>query len=319
MTIVGVRPWLPEPLDRWRWLTEPVRAERLAALRIGAGAVLLFDILVTYLPFVRDYYGPGGLAWPDVFASRFESPYWHWSILRVLPEAWGPPAALAVWALAAAALLVGWYPRVAAAVAWALSVSFLNSNYYIHNGGDRIRHLVLFFLMFAPSGAVWSVRSVRRGRASGGGGPVFIYPWPLRLLFLVMVLMYFFNGVYKLLGPTWRDGTVMYYVMHDVGWSRLPLRLPPAVLAAMAWGTIAWEVGFPVWLMTPRTRAVALWLGVAFHVGAGLQLELGMFGLHALCLYLPLVPWERYVDGRARTATACTGPARSLEESPAVA
>jgi hypothetical protein len=69
--------------------------------------------------------------------------------------------------------------------------------------------------------------------------------------------------------------------------------------------------------MTPRTRVVALWLGVAFHVGTGLQLELGMFGLHALCLYLPLVPWDRYADARRRAAAARTESRRSLAESPA--
>src|SRR5205823_3952047 len=33
--VVGLKPWFPWPLSRWRWLNEPVRAERLAALRIG--------------------------------------------------------------------------------------------------------------------------------------------------------------------------------------------------------------------------------------------------------------------------------------------
>ena len=80
-----VRRWLPGALGRWDWLTAPVRAERLAALRVGVGLVLLFDILYSYLPFLRDYYGPGSLGDPDVFASRFEWPSWHWSVLRWLP------------------------------------------------------------------------------------------------------------------------------------------------------------------------------------------------------------------------------------------
>src|SRR5262245_38455872 len=127
MTVVGTRPCLPRFLGEW--LTAPVRAERLAALRIGFAAVLLVDILVTYLPFLKDYYGPGSLSWPDVFASRFESPYWHWSILRWLPDSWGPIIALATWAIAAVALLVGWRAGIAAAIVWALSWSFLNSGY----------------------------------------------------------------------------------------------------------------------------------------------------------------------------------------------
>ena len=38
-TVVGLKPWLPWPLSRSPWWTEPVRAERLAVLRIGATSV----------------------------------------------------------------------------------------------------------------------------------------------------------------------------------------------------------------------------------------------------------------------------------------
>ena len=76
-TVIGVQPVLPFGLSGW--LTEPIRAERLAALRIGTGLTLLLDILGTYLPRLSDYYGPGSLADPDVFRGRFAPPHWHWS------------------------------------------------------------------------------------------------------------------------------------------------------------------------------------------------------------------------------------------------
>lgn len=313
MTIVGTRPCLPGLFGFKDWLTAPVRAERLAALRIGFAAVLLFDILVTYLPFLGDYYGPGSLSWPDVFASRFESPYWHWSILRGLPDTWGPPVALAAWALAAVALLVGWHAQAAAAVVWALSWSFLNSGYYFHNAGDRLRHTIPLLLMLSPCAPVWSVSSRSAPFGRGRTGPVYIYAWPLRLLFLLMMLMYCFNGLYKLSAPGWRDGSALYYVLTDVGWSRWPVQLGPTALKALAWVVMAWEVGFPLWVLIPGTRAAALWLGVLFHVGTGLHMELGMFGLYALCLYLPLVPWDRWAGGNQETAaTLDSGTPRSL-------
>jgi hypothetical protein len=110
-----------------------------------------------------------------------------------------------------------------------------------------------------------------------------------------MTLIYFFNGVYKLMGPGWRDGTVMHYVLHDAGWSRLSLPLPLWLERCMAWFTMGWELGFPLLVLIPKLRAPTLWIGVLFHIATGLQLELGMFPLYALCFYLPLVPWERWV------------------------
>src|SRR5947209_3976976 len=191
-TVIGVQPVLPFGLSGW--LTEPIRAERLAALRVGVGLTLLLDILGTYLPRLSDYYGPGSLADPDVFGARFAPPHWHWSLLRWLPDAWGPSAALAVWALAALALTLGFRPRLAALVCWALSLSFFSSNYYLHNSGDRVRHELLFFLMLCPCGAVWALTPQRRpftGPPPEPGRPLFVSAWPVRLLFLLMVTTYF--------------------------------------------------------------------------------------------------------------------------------
>lgn len=319
MNVVGVRPWFPGILARWDWLTAPVRAERLAALRIGVGAVLLIDILGTYLPFVADYYGVGSLAGSGVFAARFEVPHWHWSVLQWLPEDWGPIVALAGWGLAAVALLAGYYPRVAAGVAWALSLSFYNSNYYLHNSGDRLRHTLLFILMLAPCGAAWTVslRALRNASAlpsprSGRGETtdIFVYPWPLRLLFVQMTIIYFCNGVYKLLGPEWRDGSVLNFIMTDAGWSRCGMTLPPWLALGAAWVVMIWELGFPLWILAPTSRMIALGIGVLFHVGTGLHLELGMFPLYALCFYFPLVPWEQW-PARWRPAHSRTSAARS--------
>src|SRR5436189_4633480 len=68
--VVGVQPWLPWPLAGRRWWTEPVRAERLAALRIGIAAVLLLDIFLNYLPHAADFYSDQGLGAEGVFPDR---------------------------------------------------------------------------------------------------------------------------------------------------------------------------------------------------------------------------------------------------------
>jgi hypothetical protein len=107
-TVVGIRPWLPWPLRRWRWWTDPVPAERLAALRIGLALVLLFDIGFTYLPRHRDFFGRDSMGSPELFRYWFEPPFdwrrvgedvvsgnpfahvfnlrWRWSLLRDVEE-----------------------------------------------------------------------------------------------------------------------------------------------------------------------------------------------------------------------------------------
>src|SRR5215467_7214346 len=81
--IVGWKPWLPWPLSAWPWWTEPVRAERLAMVRIGLAAVLLFDIVTSYLPHVYHYFAGDFLGGAEVLETYWgRSDNMHWSLLR---------------------------------------------------------------------------------------------------------------------------------------------------------------------------------------------------------------------------------------------
>ena len=293
--LLGTPPALPQPLRDWAWLTVPVPADRAAALRIAVAAVLLIDIGCLYLPNLGALYGPAGFGHAALFDGVFAWPSFRWSLLRVLPPTWGPPALLTVWAAASLFLLVGYRPRLAAAVAWVCAVSFVQVNLFIHNGGDWLKLFLLLMLCFLPSDGRWAVR--RNPLASG---PALVHPWPLRLMMLQLGLMYFVNGYYKLLGPQWRAGTVMHDVAGNPSWTHFSpdfLPLPDVALRLLTWATLAWELGFPLLVSLKGTRTATLWVGVVFHVASFFHLEIGLFGLYALCFYVPLLPWERW--GRA--------------------
>jgi hypothetical protein len=278
-----------------------VPAERLAALRIGLAAVLLWDLLTTLLPHVQDYFGADSLGGAKLFQHLFASPRWNWSLLRYADEAalsW----AMIGWVASTVFLLVGWLSRLSAAVAWALSISFANLNAYIDNAGDQVRGIILFYLMLCPCGAAWSLDSWLRARRRGWSGPVKVYPWPLRLLFLQLVLIYFLNGLYKLFSEEWRQGMTLGYVLCDLNLTRVSyvqLPVPYALTKLATWSVLAWESGFPLWVALPWTRKPALAFGVLFHLGILLTMELGGFVPYMLTLYLPLLPWERWRSRRA--------------------
>jgi hypothetical protein len=296
-TTVGLRPWLPWPLCDWQWWTVPVRAERLAAFRIGVAIVLLIDVFTLYLPYAADFFGRDSLGSPEVFVANATS--LRWSLLRGIESPGILMGALIAWAVAAAFLLVGVLPRLSALVAWALAVSFLGLNPYLHNSGDNVRNIELFYLMLCPCAAVWSLGGRRQRGAENLSGPIYVHAWPLRLLFLQLVIIYFFNGVYKSLGSHWQEGDVLYYVMANIAWTRFSyaaLPLPSPAIHVLTWATLVWELGFPLLVMMPATRKWTLWIGVAFHLGTLVSLQLCAFPLYMLCMYLPLVPWERYAD-----------------------
>ncbi len=451
--IVGVHPWLPWPLSGWRWWTVPVRAERLAVLRLAVGLLLFVDILYSYLPHVRDFFGPDSLGTPEMFAYLARAPKWNWSLLRGFQDplltslaqaawfvstvvvllglwgrltaegggqhvglrralavwlaataftvfglwtrvnaasehgaslvwrapmvalglamvfwclalwrrfrseadddpwvwrwvllAWAGAAALAgvgvwkwlaggdhpgtpgflawtgarwhgeaavllaamiAWVAAAFLLTVGCWTRVATIAAWALSVSFDNLNWYVNNAGDQVRTIALFSLMLCPCGAAWSLDSWYARRRGRPNGPVYVYPWPLRLLFLQMVCIYFCNGVYKVMGADWMAGASLYHVWCDLALTRFSyaqMPIPYALTRVASWTVFAWELSFPVLVLVKWTRVPALLFGVTFHLGIFATMELGGFGPYMIALYLPLLPWDRWLKARDEAA-----------------
>jgi uncharacterized membrane protein YphA (DoxX/SURF4 family) len=253
------------------------------------------DILCTYLPQIHIYFGGHSLGSPQLFAWRFRAPRWYWSLLYGVESPWLLRAACVAWALATVGLLLGYRTRTCAVITWLLSTSFATLNPHIDNAGDSVRGIILFYLMLCPCGAAWSIDARRRAAS----GPAYVHPWPLRLLFMQMCLIYFMNGVYKLLGTSWPRGDSLYYVLGDLTlarWSYAEFPVPYLLTRLLTWLVLAWEAGFPLWVALPWTRTAALLLGVAFHLGIGLSMELGGFAFYMLCLYLPLLSWERLAD-----------------------
>jgi uncharacterized membrane protein YphA (DoxX/SURF4 family) len=368
LNVVGLEPWFPWPLHAWGWWTRPVRAERLAALRIGLAGCLLIDILTSYGPHLAEFFGQGGLGGAKLFAYYGAAPRLNWSLLRGFGDpllsalafgAWGmltiwfaldlwgirafrlpekkwfliwlaagitallgnwarsvpsgshrllsswqdDPFLLTgvfwTWVAATALLLVGRWTRIAAVLTWALTLSFANVNPNIDNAGDTIRGITLFYLMLCPCGAVWSVDRLLQRRREINSAPVHVWPWPLRLLFIQLIFIYFMNGLYKLTGTDWFEGNSLYYVLCDLTLTRFSIaQLPvPFFLAKVAtWLVLIWELTFPVLVLFRATRWLALLIGVAFHLGILATLELGGFVPYVLCLYLPLLPWEKWLQ-----------------------
>jgi hypothetical protein len=374
--VVGLEPWLPWPLKAWGWWRQSVRAERLAALRIGMAACLLIDLLTTYGPHLPDYFGTGGLGGSQMFAYYGEAPRLNWSLLRGFGDPllgtlalatwtvltiwialdflgrlaardkqhmprryglsiilWLASAALVVlgvwsrsskeageshrlllswqddptllscafwtWVAATVLLMTGFWTRMAAILTWALSMSFANINPNIDNAGDTIRGITLFYLMLCPCGAAWSIDRFIQRRRQGTTAPAYVWPWALRLLFMQLILIYFVNGLYKVTGANWLAGDSLYYVLCDLTLTRFSIaQLPmPFVVAQIStWLVLAWELSFPILVLFRWTRYLALWIGVAFHLGILATMELGGFVPYVLCLYLPLLPWERWVE-----------------------
>lgn len=177
---------------------------------------------------------------------------------------------------------------------------------------DRLVRNVFVLLWFSRCGAWLSFDAWRRtGSPWGDGAPV--PAWPRHLVVLQLVMMYFAAGVSKL-GIDWTPMggfNALWFIWQDPTLSAIdprpwPWLYPLARLGAA--GTMLWEWTAPIVLVLyawrhagdggSRVRALAnrwrlhvLWLavGVVFHVGIAITLELGIFSYAMLGCYLAFV------------------------------
>jgi len=304
VSVVGTQPWLPSRL-RVPWLVDPVPAVRLAALRVAVGLTLLGDVLVTYVPHMRDLYGRGSLGGRAIFPEWSPPARATWSLFAHVDSPGAFQAIAWVWALAALLLALGVASQLSAAVAWAITVSLLPLNPAAHYAGDMICIILLSILMTSPSGAAWSFDAWRAKRSAD----VQVPPWALRLVMLQMALVYFSNGLHKITfehgrAGDWLRGDAVYAVVANLNWARFPYPSQPMPYFAtelLTWTVFAFELGFPIWMLVKKTRVPALFVGASFHLGLLVFMQLGFFPAWMLCLYVPLVPWERAASWRRKT------------------
>ena len=58
-------------------------------------------------------------------------------------------------------------------------------------------------------GAAWSLDRWLARRWGSPPGPRYVWSWPLRLLFVQLMFIYFMNGLYKFSGKDWNAGTAL--------------------------------------------------------------------------------------------------------------
>jgi len=166
-------------------------------------------------------------------------------------------------------------------------------------------HLVWFALLLAasPCGDALSVDAVIRALFSADAGrrelrPSAAYGLPLRLSWLLLGILYFFPGFWKVwsCGSYWALSDNVKYLMYDKwvevgGWAP-PLRLDryPVLYRGGALATLAFELGFIVLIFFPFGRRLAFGSGLLFHWSTAAFMRI-RFTVLQWC-YVVLIDWE---------------------------
>jgi len=263
-----------------RFWFEGVPPHVYSFLRIALGSVALVTLLG--LNDITTFWDAGGLV-PSEGASSIK----QW----VSSHALGAPAGLALYVGCLTSLVlmtVGFQCSLTVPLALVSLLAQLSWNYLPLSGAHAAIQVLLFCLVWADCGAVWSLDSWLARRARHEKPTPLASIAPLRLFRYQVALIYFASGLWKLYNPLWRDGSAVHYVLNNNVYHRFPDLLSPGLegLATVAtYTTVLWELGFGIALLYRPTRRLALAAGVVIHLSMLILMEIGPFHFVMLAAY----------------------------------
>ncbi|HLT37241.1 MAG TPA: HTTM domain-containing protein [Enhygromyxa sp.] len=191
--------------------------------------------------------------WWDVFLVLTD----RWTVLHIRSD---PPFVYTIFGLMflfGTMMAIGLWTRVASIMTWLLALQLYNYNTIYYTGGDTVMRVMLFIGMFIDWGQVYSVDAWRRRRKAILGGatqlpaPKQIAAWPVRMMMIQLACIYCATGLLKS-GPTWANGSALYYALNLDHFYRWPMHLVYAwahelyITRVMTWVVHWWEVLFPL-------------------------------------------------------------------------
>ncbi|HTU61689.1 MAG TPA: HTTM domain-containing protein [Polyangiales bacterium] len=274
----------------------------LGLLRIGMACLLLLD-LAKRVPVLRLFYVNEGLI-PNHRVLWRPPREFSFSYLLSLSSVGEVQVAFVLIALIYLCFLVGFRTRLMHVLSWLSLISLHARVDILSSGADFVFGELLLWSAFLPLGRRFSIDALMRtdpDRVWRDTEPVV----SLAVLALIMQLavIYFFNTVHKS-GVTWREGTAVYWLVHQerivtlLGhWAREAL--PLWFFQALTYMTLVIEGALPVLLLSPWgrpwTRRLALLCIIVLHTGMALMSNLGVFSptmmVYGLCL-IEARDWE---------------------------
>ncbi|GBF79382.1 DCC1-like thiol-disulfide oxidoreductase family protein [Aphanothece sacrum] len=276
----------------------------LAVFRIGLALIAIAD-LISRSQGLNAHYTDAGVLPGAALSKELLNP-WYWSLHLLNGHFLFQVLLFCVAFLIALALLVGYRTQLAIIATWALNISLQNRNPALIFAGDDVLRAMLFWAMFLPLGATYSIDSALNSSTK---------PLPKRIVsgatvaFIIQLcFIYIWSAAYKSQSPIWwPDGDGVYYSLsfdqYVTEFGQFLLGLPIPFQRVLTFAALGFEWLGPLMLFIPfRTnffRCVAIISFILLHIGFELSFSIGGLSYISIINWLALIPsviWDGAVN-----------------------
>ena len=274
----------------------------LAIFRISIALIIIVDLIARASDLESHYTDRGVLPIDRVIEH---SPKWRVSVHLLNGSIEFQAALFIIAGLFAVALLLGYRTRFVTPIVWFLTISLNSRNWLLMQGGDYILCLLLFWSMFLPLGARYSIDHLRNPRQFQESSVIFSGGTVAALLQICFV--YWFSVALKSPKNWLIRGTGVYYALmldrYVTNFGKLLLESHPLLLKFLTYATMGLEAFGPLLAFSPffsgPVRCLVILSFMIFHFSMGLALELWLFTYICMASWLLFIPswfWDRLLS-----------------------
>ncbi len=190
-----------------------------------------------------------------------------------------------VFLLALFGLGLGLFSRYWALVAFILHTLFLQRNFTVLWGADKVMSFWLLYLVLADSDRQFSLRAYLFPNQPAVSKDL-LTPVVYRLIPIQLCIIYAYSGLEKLHGITWWYGNALWSIFTNG--KMMPFDTSfvahfPVLLVIGCYMTLLFEIYFPMAVWVKPLRKPWLIFGLLFHTGIGILLDLTSFS-YMMCI-----------------------------------
>jgi len=263
----------------------------LALFRVCLGGTILLDLGIRGQSLVAHYTHEGVLplaSTPKVsWLTKIVSPY------LISDHPYFVTLLFCLAGFSAAAMVLGYRPRLFAALSFLLLISLQNRNSFLTGGPGLYLRILLFWSIFLPlDGQPDRVLAGKTIQPKNGvlSAATFCY-------LLQIASVYFFAVIFKLNEPAWLQGSAMFYFLsfgRNATALGAALTAFPLLLKAMNYLGLFVEAIAPFLIFypfrIPVMRAIAVINYMMFHVLIEALFNVGIFSVVGFVAWIPLIP-----------------------------
>ncbi len=200
------------------------------------------------------------------------------------------------------ALLIGFKTRLAAFMTWVLLLSVHNRALILTIGGDELLRMSLFWGMFLPLGACFSIDSKF---SSSKETPKSVLSIASVALLAQVLILYWFSIVFKSRSPEWLNGDAIYFAISQEHYAtqigKYLFQFPHA-MKLLTHSSFWFETIGPLLLFFPiftgPIRTLIAFMFIGFQIGMGSCIILTIFTWSASLVMIPFIPswfWDKFL------------------------